>query len=75
MSQYFTCPICGADVPIKARACPECGSDEKTGWSEAAKYTHLLPYTGDLETDTSKKLRIWQKNLMAIIAVLAIAAS
>ena len=41
MSQYFTCPICGADVPIKARACPECGSDEKTGWSEAAKYTHL----------------------------------
>lgn len=31
-----TCPVCGADVPHKARACPECGADEKTGWSEEA---------------------------------------
>jgi hypothetical protein len=31
-----TCPACGAAVPRSARACPECGSDEKTGWSEEA---------------------------------------
>ena len=31
------CPNCGAEVPHKARACPECGADEKTGWSEAAR--------------------------------------
>ena len=31
-----TCPNCGAELPPKARACPECGADEKTGWSEAA---------------------------------------
>src|SRR6476660_7035018 len=30
------CPNCGAEVPPKAKACPECGSDEHTGWSEAA---------------------------------------
>ena len=30
------CPHCGAEVPPKARACPECGSDEETGWSERA---------------------------------------
>jgi hypothetical protein len=30
------CPNCGAEVPRGARACPECGSDEKTGWSEDA---------------------------------------
>ena len=30
----MTCPNCGADVPPNARACPECGSDEETGWSE-----------------------------------------
>ena len=31
------CPNCGAEVPPKARACPECGADEQTGWSEAAR--------------------------------------
>jgi hypothetical protein len=30
------CPNCGAEVPRGARACPECGSDEKTGWSDDA---------------------------------------
>ena len=31
------CPNCGAAVPPKARACPECGADEQTGWSDAAE--------------------------------------
>jgi len=30
------CPNCGAEVPANAKACPECGSDEQTGWSEEA---------------------------------------
>ena len=30
------CPVCGEDVPRNARACPECGSDEQTGWKEGA---------------------------------------
>jgi len=30
------CPNCGAKVPRNARACPECGSDEQTGWSEVS---------------------------------------
>jgi len=30
------CPNCGAEVPRDAKACPECGSDEQTGWSEQA---------------------------------------
>jgi hypothetical protein len=30
------CPFCGAEVPPKARACPECGSSEETGWAEQA---------------------------------------
>ena len=29
MSDYFDCPNCGAEVPIKAKSCPDCGSDEK----------------------------------------------
>ncbi len=30
------CPACGTEVPPRAKACPECGSDESTGWSEKA---------------------------------------
>lgn len=30
----FVCPNCGADVPGNAKSCPECGSDENTGWSD-----------------------------------------
>ena len=33
---YFVCPHCGADVPMKAAACRECGSDNETGWSQDA---------------------------------------
>ena len=35
------CPNCGAEVPRNAKACPECGSDEKTGWSETAYASNL----------------------------------
>ena len=30
------CPVCGEDVPRNARACPECGADEKSGWGPDA---------------------------------------
>ena len=28
------CPVCGTEVPPQARACPECGADDTTGWNE-----------------------------------------
>ncbi|MBN1780190.1 zinc ribbon domain-containing protein [bacterium] len=28
----FTCPFCGEMIEDGARACPHCGSDERTGW-------------------------------------------
>jgi len=37
----FSCPHCGGEVPDGAKACPECGSDEKTGWSESADADRL----------------------------------
>ncbi|MGV3774833.1 MAG: zinc ribbon domain-containing protein [Verrucomicrobiales bacterium] len=30
------CPNCGAEVPPRAKSCPECGSSEETGWSDDA---------------------------------------
>ena len=42
-----TCPNCGADVPPRARACPECGACEETGWSEEAASSSLgIPEEG-----------------------------
>lgn len=35
------CPNCGAEVPERASACPECGSCAETGWSEKARYDAL----------------------------------
>lgn len=35
------CPNCGADLPRNARVCPECGSDEETGWSDEAAVSGL----------------------------------
>ena len=34
----FICPNCGAEVSPNAKVCPECGSDEKTGWSDNTVY-------------------------------------
>ena len=73
MSKYFTCPNCHADVPINALACPECGSDRETGWSEEAQYVHLLPDKGDRETDASR-FRTGQKYSMAAIALVVAVA-
>lgn len=30
------CANCGAAIPRHAKACPECGADERTGWRETA---------------------------------------
>lgn len=42
------CPVCGEDVPLGARACPECGADHNSAWREdAADYDAVdLPDEG-----------------------------
>jgi predicted nucleic acid-binding Zn ribbon protein len=49
----FECPVCGAEVPPRARACPECGADERTGWNEeSTRYDGLdLPNEAFAEDD------------------------
>jgi hypothetical protein len=33
-NKTFLCPVCGGEVHAGAAACPHCGSDECTGWSD-----------------------------------------
>ena len=37
----FDCPNCGETVPTHAQACPSCGSDDQTGWSDDTMYDNL----------------------------------
>jgi hypothetical protein len=49
------CANCGAALPRRARACPECGADERTGWREndATRYDGLdLPDSAFDEDDS-----------------------
>lgn len=32
------CANCGAALPARAKSCPECGADERTGWRETDLY-------------------------------------
>ncbi len=38
---WFTCPNCGEVVTQGASACPHCGADDETGWSQMAMYDDL----------------------------------
>ena len=75
MEQYFICPHCGAQVPSNATACPECGSDSETGWSDAAAYDDLLLRdAGDEPPSDSSNHAAWPQYLIVIVAALALSA-
>lgn len=76
------CPNCGAAVPRNARACPECGSDEETGWSEEAEHGKLdLPeenfdYDDFVKKEFSSKSAVprgikWYWWLVAVLIIIA----
>lgn len=78
------CPVCGAEVPPNAKACPGCGADEKSGWSEETDAEELgLPDEDfDYEEFVKREFGGGKKNpiphgihwLWWVVAVLIIAA-
>ena len=76
-----TCPNCGAEVPRRAKACPECGSDESTGWSEHATAQSLdLPddefnYDEFVQREFGKSKRSTKQTFWWLVAVALLIAS
>lgn len=77
------CPNCGADLPRNAKACPECGSDERTGWSEEAYASSLdLPddefdYDEFVKNEFGRKKKVVPKGMHPfwwIVALIVVAA-
>ena len=72
----FICPVCGEEVPARAKACPVCGSDENTGWSE---HTYLdgvdlgddFDYNDTLEREGLVQKQVSWKNALFILLVSA----
>ena len=47
---FFVCPHCGAELPVDAKFCRECGADDEFGWNEDFGEEDDLPdggYDGD----------------------------
>jgi hypothetical protein len=38
------CPVCDADVPPNARACPNCGACYESGWREDGEADEAIDY-------------------------------
>jgi len=48
---YFRCPQCDGQVRVGAAACPHCGSDDETGWSEDADVDAHYGEDGNFDDD------------------------
>lgn len=72
---WFTCPVCGEAVSAGALACPGCGSDDETGWSEDAAYDEAdLPGEafGDAPARPTGQRRAWFVFVAVALAALVL---
>ncbi|MBA3471301.1 MAG: hypothetical protein H0T53_16820 [Herpetosiphonaceae bacterium] len=77
MSGFFICPHCEAKVPASARACPECGSDEQTGWSSGPAAGGVFPasdHPDDLEWRRERRSALagWMKVVLIGMVVILV---
>ncbi|MFH1844196.1 MAG: hypothetical protein ABIF77_13405 [bacterium] len=70
MSKYFICPHCGEIIPRDSAACPECGSDEETGWSRGAHIIDLPPDEDESESASPPKAGWLKPKALVVILVM-----
>jgi hypothetical protein len=70
------CANCGAAIPRDARACPECGADERTGWRESSVYDGLeLPdsaYADDDPPPAKSRTRSWIPVVITVLLIVVL---
>ncbi|NLW30169.1 MAG: zinc ribbon domain-containing protein [Fibrobacter sp.] len=71
------CTYCGEEISGNAKACPHCGSDEQTGWSDKTYLDGIdIPEIDDetykdiLHSEFGAEKKIDKKNLIYVIAAL-----
>ena len=79
----FACPVCGELVPRNAKACPECGACEKSGWGADAgsdgwsapdedfDYESFVAAEFGGKPKTSRKEKLWRVAGVIILVALA----
>lgn len=81
----FLCPVCGDEVSPNAKACPECGACEKSGWSDRSLHEDGLDlpdedfdYAGFVAEEFAggpkRSLPQWFWTVVAAVLLLAFAA-
>ncbi len=76
---FSVCPNCGESFPVGRPACPECGSDENTGWKDPEEVflssidlpEDLLP-SRDPVPRPSFLRRPWVRRALVVFVVLAL---
>lgn len=69
----FECPHCGEQVPAGRLACPECGSDQDTGWQDPEELDYAAVEIPDFYADpeANPRRRSWWWVVAAALAVWA----
>ncbi len=78
--EYSQCIYCGNQIPADANACPYCGSDEETGWSEETYMDGVdlddgFDYEEAIEREfgegKKQNLRLTLKGVIALVVLIA----
>ncbi|WP_034636186.1 zinc ribbon domain-containing protein [Chitinivibrio alkaliphilus] len=78
MQDTWNCPFCNFELARDAQFCPNCGSDESTGWSDMGGYDQNDLHEHDYEQSVrnefghTEKHADWQAFVKTVIILLLI---